>query len=585
MRQYLHEILTLLGPEKSKLPWLLLLFSASSLLDLIGIVLIGPYVAIVADPNLSLAFLERIRPWVNLETPPESLIILMSIVLLAVFLIKTISATWINYVIYKFSINQQVRLQSELMDNYQSLPYEVYLMRNSSEYIHSIQTLVTQYSNGVVLSGIKSLSDGIMALAIIILLAWISPMALTILISLSVTIILSYERFFRKNINKIGKDANNAANVMLQGAKEGIEGLKEIRVLGKERYFYNKVHRGAEEFGRCHIISSVISTAPRYLLEFVMMAFVVSLVALTITFNQEQSNLLPTLSMFGMAAIRLLPAINLLSSSLIKFRFYRDGVSRLYNDITSTTHTDRSIINKEKDPLEEFRSLSLVNITYRYPSAQHNALSKLTLDICSGESIGLIGASGCGKTTIVDIILGLLTPKHGEVLLNGQDINTCLEIWHKHVAYIPQQIFLTDDTFRNNIALGIDEKDIDHDQLNKAVEMASLSKLVQQLPKGMETMLGERGMRLSGGQRQRIALARAFYNSRDVLIMDEATSALDNNTEQEIVKEIERLKGKITLLVIAHRLSTVSKCDRIYKIEDGTVTASGTPLDILEQPN
>ena len=581
MKNYFREILILLGPDISRLPGLLLLFLAVSVLDLVGIVLIGPYVAIIADPSLANDVLDRINIWVDLQLPSESLLILLSLLLVMVFLVKAIAAIWINYVIHRFSFNQQVRLRSELMRAYQSLPYEVYLQRNSAEYIYCLQTLVGQYSTGIVLGGMKSLSESVIALAIILLLAWISPLALALLAALSIIVIFSYERFFRKNINKIGKQANDSAKIMLQGAHEGIEGLKEIRILGNDKFFYNKVYQGAKTYGSCQVRSSVISAAPRYLLEFVMMGFVVSLVILTLTFNQDQQYLLPILSMFGMAAVRLLPAINLISSSLIKFRFYRDGVSRLYNDVMNIQRMSPTVANSAVKPSEKFKLLSMNKVVYRYPAMERDTLSQLTLNISAGESVGLIGPSGSGKTTLVDVMLGLLSPQFGEVLFNDRPLKNCLDEWHRHVAYIPQQVFISDDKFRNNVALGVDENEIDEEKVMKALEMAKLSELVQQLPNGLETMLGERGMRLSGGQRQRVALARAFYYARDVLIMDEATSALDNEMEQEIVEEIGRLKGKITLIVIAHRLSTVSKCDKIYKIEEGVAVSSGTPSEML----
>jgi len=581
MRKYLHEILALLGPDKSRLPRLLLLFLAASMLDIAGIGLIGPYVAIVAEPQLAESTIDQFNAWVDLPTSPEFLLTLMSLVLLGVFLVKAVSAIWINYIVINFSIDQQVRLRTHLMKSYQSLPYTTYLNRNSSEYIHSTQTLVNHYANGVVLSGMKSLSDGVVAMVILVFLAWTNPWAFALLAGLLVIVVLGYDIFFRKNINKLGRKANNAATKMVQGLHEGLEGLKEIRILGHEKFFYDQVHQGADKYGYYHARSAIISAAPRYLLELVMVLFLVSLVLLTLVLDQNSQNLLSTLGMFGLAAIRLLPTANVISSSLIRFRFYRDSVSRLYGDVIDVQRIGLVSSLKRPNCPEVFNLLSMRDVTFRYPSAKQDALKQLTLDICAGDSIGLIGSSGSGKTTLVDVLLGLLIPQKGEVLYNGNRLDDNLGAWYSHVAYIPQQVFLSDNTLRNNVALGVNDEDIDERKVVSALQMAKLSELVQQLPDGIETVLGERGVRLSGGQKQRVALARAFYHDRDVLIMDEATSALDDETEREITGEIERLKGKTTLIVIAHRLSTVRQCDRIYKIENGSVVSQGAPSEML----
>jgi len=263
-------------------------------------------------------------------------------------------------------------------------------------------------------------------------------------------------------------------------------------------------------------------------------------------------------------------------------RFNRDSVSRLYQDVTSMHPAEKYSGEKISAIYEPFDLLTIDNISFRYPMAEHDALSQLVIEIHAGESIGLIGSSGSGKTTLVDTLLGLMEPQQGKITFNGKPLMESLTIWRSHVAYLPQQVFLIDNTLRRNIALGIVDEEIDEHRLMSALDKARLLELVEQLPEGIDTLLGEKGVRLSGGQRQRVALARAFYHERDVLVMDEATSALDNETEQEIVEEIQRLKGKKTMIVIAHRLTTVQHCDRIYKMEKGKIVASGTPQEILD---
>ena len=547
------------------------------MLDLIGIGLIIPYISLLADSESvdNFNFL-----WAIIPKSQVSLITLLSFALIIIFLLKSVFAIWVNYVIVNFSAKQQVKLRLELMKSYQLLPYEIYLNRNSSEYINSTQTLVNHFTNGVLLNGLKSLSDGMVAITLMVFLFVINPYVFLLLISLLGSILFAYDYFFRKDIAKLGVDANIANAKMVQGVYEGIEGLKQIRILGSERFFYNQVLCNAKKYACTHTRSTVIASATRNLFEFVIILFITILVLYALYIDQDMSTLLTTLSIFGIASIRLLPAVNIISSSIIRFRLYRDSVTRLYKDLKWLRDLDDVEYSKNNSFLEKFKTLSLQKLGFRYQGALSNTLTQVTLEIKSGESIGIIGASGSGKTTLIDVMLGLLEPKEGSILFNGRKLENNIDIWRSHVAYIPQQFFLIDSTLRSNIALGVNDDAINNERVIESLKMAKLSDWLKTLPDGINTELGERGMRISGGQRQRIALARAFYYKKDVLVMDEATSALDEKTEQEIVKEMEFLKGKVTLIIIAHRLSTLKNCDRIYKMEKGVIVASGSPKNM-----
>jgi ABC-type multidrug transport system fused ATPase/permease subunit len=303
---------------------------------------------------------------------------------------------------------------------------------------------------------------------------------------------------------------------------------------------------------------------------------VVTSVMLILLIGDDLQMLVPTLGMFGVAALRLVPSANMLSVSLVQHRYYRDSISRLYNDVRTLVRGVRETRKYPRESADGFRIFALAHVQFSYPEARRPALRDLTLEIRAGDSIGLIGPSGSGKTTLVDLLLGLLVPEIGELLYNEKPLNAVLENWHAQVAYLPQQVFLTDDTMRRNVALGVDDTQIDGARVSEALRQARLEELVHQLPNGIDTIIGERGIRLSGGQRQRVALARAFYHERSVLIMDEATSALDDETEREIIDEIKRLKGRKTIIVIAHRLTTVRYCDRIYRLENGVIVDQGT---------
>jgi len=455
------------------------------------------------------------------------------------------------------------------------------MQRNSSEYFHHISDLAGRFS-GVLSTGIKTLSDGITALAIFVLLAMSNLLVLALLLGFLGIMIFTYDRLFRSKMRADGIKINLASIRMVQGIHEGIEGFKEIRILGKEKYFHQMVHKASQNASYVGAHREIITMMPRFILEMVMVLFVVSVVFLLLFLNQDLYTSIPTLGVFGVAALRLMPMANALTSSLVQFRFSRDSIARLYVDAKSLD--DVELENSVHHTLTEapFQKLSLNQITFTYPNSNQMALEKVSLEIFSGESIGLIGPSGSGKTTLVDVLLGLLEPQDGETYYNGKLLKDNLLEWRSNAAYLPQEIFLTDNTLRCNVALGESDEEIDDSRLYEALRQARLVELIEQLEDGVGTLLGEHGVRLSGGQRQRIAIARAFYHNRSILVMDEATSALDDNTEREVIEEIKSLKGKKTVIVIAHNLSTVQHCDRIYRLDMGQIIEFGSPKQMLK---
>tara|TARA_B100000795_G_scaffold186521_1_gene141763 strand:+ start:15 stop:1001 length:987 start_codon:yes stop_codon:yes gene_type:complete len=322
--------------------------------------------------------------------------------------------------------------------------------------------------------------------------------------------------------------------------------------------------------------------APRHILEVLFVCFFVALVTITLLLGDGMQTLLSTVGIFGVAALRLIPSVNMLFANLIQLRHTRNSISRLYNDLIEIeklglTPTD-TITNKTDNT---FESLKVSNVSFSYPKMKSESIKQVSFYIKKGESVGLMGPSGSGKTTLVDILLGLLEPSAGAIKYNGSDLGKRMQAWRSQVAYLPQQVFIMDNTLRCNVALGVEENDIDDTRVNESLRQAFLPEVVEQLPEGIDTVLGERGVRLSGGQRQRVALARAFYHGRNVLVMDEATSALDNETEHEIVEEIRKLQGVKTLIVIAHRLTTLKYCDRIFKLENGEIIEEGDHESII----
>ncbi len=579
---YLKRILYLLGPDRIKIPFLFLLFLGTSILDLAGLGIIAPYIALMVDPNALTGPLLWLVDFFGFTHEQQSLLINLGSILLGIFVFKTISVLTINWVIIRFSLSQQLRLRTFLMHSYQRMKFTDFLQRNSSEYIHSIQTLTLNFST-VLMSILRSISEGVVGMVILIFLAWTNIQALVLLVILLGLMVYGYDRAFRSKLSYFGEQINLANIKVLRGINEAIDGLKEIRVLGHEKQFLNMVRKGASQMKKYYSFQQMIQTSPRYLLELTMVGFLVLFVISLVYFEGDLKLLLPTLGVFGMAALRLIPSLNLISASLIQLRVNHDGMNRLHKDIfdiqsVQNDHKSNNYKNYlgEQKSTDTFKVLEVTDLNFRYPNRSTYALKDINLFIKAGESIGFVGISGSGKTTLLDVLLGLIKPSSGSIKFNDVPLEDSLSEWLSNTAYIPQVVFLMDDSLKKNIALGIDDEQVDMKRLHQAIEQAQLSDLVEQLPQGLDNIVGERGIRLSGGQRQRIALARAFYHGRNVLVMDEATSALDNKTEEEIVDQIRRLKGQITMMIIAHRHSTVKHCDKIYRLEDGKLVQEGS---------
>ena len=571
--QYLKEILFLMGDDKWKLPLILLLFIVMSVLEVLGIGLIAPYAALIINPNI---LTEKYSFLLNFGIPifSEDILFIMSVLLVSIFIIKALGLTLINWVIFTFCYNRQVKIRAKLMGYYQAMSYIEYTQRNSAEYIYNIN-LVATFTQGTLVSILRISTEIIVGTLIFLFLAFQDAFVLFMLVILLGCFTFIYDFIFRKKITQYGKLLNIYSTEMFKNIKESVNGIKEVRILGKEDYFFNRVINNTIGLSKAMKMSDFISSIPRYFLELLMISFVVLLV---VFYSLQEKNLelvVPVLTMFAVAAIRLFPSVNQIVSGISHIRFGRPAVSLLYEDIKKSENIiiEEPLRNLKTAP--DFESIEVNNISFSYPTRDYKVISDLSFKINKGDSVGIIGPSGSGKTTLLDILLGLIEVDTGSILYNGKDLSEYLQEWKSHVAYIPQNVFIIDDNIVRNIALGVSDELVDFARLNNAIDQSKLRELVEQMPEGINTMLGESGIKLSGGQRQRIALARAFYHNRDVLVMDEATSSLDDETEKEIVNEISNLKVEKTLIVIAHRLSTVKHCDHIYRIEKGVITDHG----------
>ena len=582
--QYIKEIIFLLGDQKKKLPVLILLFMVASFIDVIGIGLIGPYIALVIsdrqDNNPMVDWLIQ----KNISKNYDESLMFFGLMIVIVFILKGVFSIFINRKIFIYGNNQVVKLRVRLMEIYQHMPYVNHIERNSADYIQATQGYTSQFV-GVIIVLSKWICEGVAAISIFGLLIFKLGIMPVVLLFIILSILLVYNYLFADTVKKAGSIAPIQNSLAIKGITESMEGFKEIKTLNIEKFFNDKVYKSSKIFSESRSREQIIAFAPRQLLEIILVVFIVLLVVGAILSGNKPEVIMPSLGMFGVAIARILPSATVFSTGITTLQFSRYGISISYNDAKKYP-IDKKVnllesLNKNK--VDKFEAFEMVNVSYRYPNSEVNSLQDINISFKKGDSIGLIGSSGAGKTTIVDMMLGVLDPDKGQLLYNGLDLNKKINEWKSKVAYIPQEIFIVDDSLRKNIALGIDDDSIDDGRVDESISKAQLSSLVKDLPQGVDTILGEGGVRFSGGERQRVALARSFYHKREVLVMDEATSALDVKTEKEIVNQIKKIKGNKTLIVIAHRLSTVKDCTTIYKVAKGRIIDCGKPKDLLEE--
>ena len=582
----------LMGISKIKLFLIFILFLVSGFLDIVSLGLVGPFIAFANEPSAAKQFIfwDYIDEYIfNLSAiTNENVILLLGLIIILTFLVKAVVAYFIRLFIAKFSLRLECDLRSRLMKTYQNLPYLFHVTTNTASIIQCIYRYTSVFANGIVMPVLTLLAEIITILAILVLLSTTNILAVLSLLAITILFITFYIVILKDKLYLMGKSVHEGEENIIKGIQQSFDGYKEISILGKKKYFYEIIKKNADRIFLMGSRFHAYQIMPRYLIELTMVTFIVFFVILLTKNATNTQNALPVLGIFVAASLRIIPSINQIVRSINQIKNSIYAASRLLSDLKEIDkfHKDGdSNIKENKNTFKIFEELNIKSIDFSYPGTNDKAIKNISLNIKQGECIGIIGKTGSGKTTLIDIILGFLNPSNGDILANNTSIRNDLLSWMSLTAYIPQSIFLIDDSIKKNIALGIEDSEIDLEMIKKSLSMSRLDSFVENLPEKIETVIGERGMRLSGGQRQRIALARAFYFQRQIIVMDEATSSLDNETEKEVIDSINRMKRKITMLVIAHRLSTVKNCDYIYKIEDGEIIESGIPEKILQVDN
>lgn len=568
---------------------MMLLIFISSCLEVLGIGIILPYLAILLDPEkvLTLPFMSGIYSTledmglINGMTP----FLIFSTFLVIVFY-------WLKNIFFIFSLRYQVRfnytlytrMSSDLLRYYLNESYLQHINRNTSDVIRNVNQQTLDLIQGFLFPILLLVTEILVVLLLLAFLIAINPIAtlyVFVLIGVCVTGIFYYSRAKLQQSGEVVARNRSASN---KAVLQSLGSFKTTKMLGKETFFVDSFNSAVQQMSTANQYLDLTQSLPRFFLETSIVTVMMSLAMILLYQGQPSGELILMLSVFGLAGIRLLPSMNRILNSLNSIKYMQGVLKDVMSDIVSATNMNNTVQVNESSQTNEFifESLTLENISFNYvPNTP--VLKNISLTIKRNHSIGFVGHSGSGKSTLIDIMLGLLSQDTGNIVINGRDIDEVLSEWQRSVGYIPQDIYLIDDTIKANIAFGVKEDYIDYNQVMTVLEISQLDELICSLPNGIDTVIGERGVKLSGGQRQRIGIARALYHNPQILVMDEATAALDNATEKAFMRAINNLKGKKTLIMIAHRLSTVKDCDIIYFMENGEIIDSGSYECLLEK--
>jgi ATP-binding cassette, subfamily B, bacterial PglK len=561
--------------EKIRLVFILLLTLFGVLLESLSLGLVVPVIGFLTqdDPLKNYDSLEKL-----LGDPSSQELAIIGLIALSFFyVLKTVAILWIAWLQKSFSATVNTRIAHDMYKSYLESNYSFFLNNNSGELIKNIQGSAGLMF-GTVEPGLMIVSDGLVTLSILLFLIILEPVGTSV--TLVVFIISSWmiRWFSSKRISRWASELNQRRSGVIKSMSHGFGGIKEIQIAGKEVHFVSDFDKHYMRSLEIQKKFSFIQIIPRAGLELVAIVGMAVLVVVMIAMGKQTTEVLPVLGLFGVAAFRIVPALNRFITNFQTIGLARPQVLDTYDALKNFSSSI-----KTPNSLGEFKDFVADEITFVYENSERVVLDGVSLSVFAGEAVGFVGQSGSGKSTLVDIMLGLLKPQSGGVLINGTNIEDVKQSWQKQIGYIPQTIFLMDDSLRRNIAIGISDNEIDEVAVRDALKSAQLEDFIASLPEGLDTVVGERGVRLSGGQRQRIGIARALYHRPSVLVLDEATSSLDTETEHEVMKAVQALQGDKTVIIVAHRLSTVEYCDRLYRLDTGRIVDEGTFDEVMNR--
>lgn len=580
--------------QKVRVVILAVLMVIGAILEMGGVSLVFPLMTAVMDKNfLDKWYMQAVCGIFHIHTGGEAMMLILG-ALIFIYVLKNAFLFLEYYLQYRFVCNNRFRVQRQLLQVYMYRPYEYYLNATTAEIMRIINTDVVNAFN-LLTTVLNFFTEIIVSAALIIIILVIDPvMAALIGLVLGFIMLLIFKAVkpvLRRASQRFMKNTSLSNKWLLQS----LNGIKDVKVSHKEEYFIEEYAVYGKKAIDAEKINSVVTMLPRLLIEAVSVSAVLAVLMVLLMMGKSIDELMPQLTAFAFAAVRLLPSTTRISGAVNAAAFQEPMLDNLIKNLNAAKayeqqkqeeeaaeENKRQEAEKSGKKLTYEKEFALSHIHFAYPNAEKKVLEDADMAIPAGASVGIIGTSGSGKTTAVDLLLGLLKPQSGRVLTDGQDIRDDYYGWLSHLSYIPQTIYMLDDTIRANIAFGVRKDAVDDARVLKAVEEAQLKEFIDSLPDGLETKIGERGVRLSGGQRQRIGIARALYTDPELVIFDEATSALDNETEAAIMESVNSLHGRKTLVIIAHRLTTIEECDIIFRVENGKIMTESKKIKSRE---
>jgi ABC-type multidrug transport system fused ATPase/permease subunit len=572
-RKLLWDVLQ--SSERRSLFGVFVLILIGTLLETLSVGMMIPVLSVIASDmqNVSLLFI-TIEPSIQ----KSQLIQLAVGSILAIYVIKNVFLAWSTWIQRGFLTRVTSRIAARILEIYIRQPYAFHLRKNSSTLIRN-----TQDASILVAGGIEPmltiLTEGLIAAALFSVLVVVEPLGTICVVGMLLSATFVFQRFFDKRLQRWGTLRQIQKGSIIQTIQQSLGAVKDVQVLGREDWFVHE-HRQSQ-FVDAELLRRIntVQTIPRLWLEVMAIAGLAGLVTIMLATGKDIDRIIPTVGLFAATSFKVLPSINKLVSSKQTLKVSRSTIETIHHDLELPIAVNSLIQNVNF----QFENVVVDHLDFKYEQSEGLVLSNINLKINSGEAVGFVGQSGSGKSTLIDIMLGLLDPQSGSVSINGQSLEDVKQSWQKTIGYIPQTIFLMDDSLRRNIAIGISDNEIDEVAIREALKSAQLEDFVASLPEDLDTVVGERGVRLSGGQRQRIGIARALYHRPSVLVLDEATSSLDTETEHGVMQAVQALQGDKTVIIVAHRLSTVEYCDRLYRLDAGRIVDEGTFDEVMNR--
>ena len=561
--------------ERRALGGLFVLMIVGTLLETLSVGLLVPVLSVLTSTDSNIKF-----PFGTLHTDFERSTIIWFVVVgvLIVYVVKNAFLALSVWIQRGYLTRLTARFGSQILESYILQPFSFHLKKNSSTLIRNTQDAPVLVAGGIE-PVLTLVSEGLIATALFLVLVAVEPLGTLVVVVALVLATMLFHKFSDSKLQGWGTLRQFEKGKIIQTIQQSLGAVKDIQVLNREDWFISEHNHHQVQDGRLLRKIITIQSLPRLWLEVMAIGGLTGLIGVMLSTGNEASEIVPVVGLFAATAFRVLPSINKIVGSKQQLKVSRAAIEAIHSDL----HLPKRILSPNQSDQLGFESIEVGNMVFSYEGINNPVLKGVSVRIRNGEAVGFVGQSGSGKSTLIDIMLGLLEPQSGSVSINGRDINDVKQSWQKQVGYIPQAIFLMDDSLRRNIAIGIADNEIDDVAIREALKSAQLEDFVASLPEGIDTVVGERGVRLSGGQRQRIGIARALYHRPSVLVLDEATSSLDTETEHGVMQAVQALQGDKTVIIVAHRLSTVEYCDRLYRLDAGRIVDEGTFDEVMNR--